>query len=82
MDEKKDKKKTLTISTTLTKKIDISSLAKDGKKSFSIEKKNLLDLLKIQINQNQILTHLNEQTQVLKKLLLENLLNSRQQKIL
>ena len=39
MDEKKDKKKTLTISTTLTKKIDISSLAKDGKKSFSIEKK-------------------------------------------
>ena len=39
MDKKIDKKKTLTISTTLTKKIDISSLAKDGKKSFSIEKK-------------------------------------------
>ena len=39
MDEKKNKKKTLTISTTLTKKIDISSLAKDGKKAFSIEKK-------------------------------------------
>jgi translation initiation factor IF-2 len=39
MDDKKEKKKTLTISTTLTKKIDISSLAKDGKKSFSVEKK-------------------------------------------
>ncbi len=39
MDNTKDKKKTLTISTTLTKKIDISSLSKDGKKSFSIEKK-------------------------------------------
>ena len=39
MDDKKNKKKTLTISTTLTKKIDISSLNKDGKKSFSIDKK-------------------------------------------
>ena len=39
MDDKKNKKKTLTISTTLTKKIDISSLSKDGKKSYSIEKK-------------------------------------------
>jgi|TARA_B110000211_G_scaffold188475_1_gene214390 translation initiation factor IF-2 len=39
MDDKKDKKKTLTISTSLTKKIDISNISKDGKKSFSIEKK-------------------------------------------
>ena len=39
MDDKKDKKKTLTISTGLTKKIDISNISKDGKKSFSIEKK-------------------------------------------
>ena len=39
MDDKKDKKKTLTISTTLTKKIDIPSLDKGGKKSFSIKKK-------------------------------------------
>ena len=39
MDDKKEKKKTLTISTTLIKKIDISSLAKGGKKSFSVEKK-------------------------------------------
>ena len=39
MEDKKDKKKTLTISTNLTKKIDISNISKDGKKSFSIEKK-------------------------------------------
>ena len=39
MDDKKDKKKTLTISTTLTKKIDIPSLDKGGKKSFAIKKK-------------------------------------------
>ena len=38
MDEK-NKKKTLTVSSSLKKKIDISSLKKDGKKSFSIEKK-------------------------------------------
>ena len=39
MNDNKEKKKTLTISTTLTKKIDISSLNKAGKKSFSVEKK-------------------------------------------
>ena len=38
MDDK-NKKKTLTISTDLKKKIDITSINKDGKKSFSIEKK-------------------------------------------
>ncbi len=35
----KDKKKTLTISSNLTKKIDTSSISTDGKKSFSIDKK-------------------------------------------
>ena len=40
MDETKNKKKTLTISSSLTKKIDIGSLSKGGKKSFAIEKKN------------------------------------------
>ncbi len=35
----KDKKKTLTISSDLKKKIDISSIATSGKKSFSVEKK-------------------------------------------
>jgi translation initiation factor IF-2 len=38
MDDK-NKKKTLTISTDLKKKIDITTINKDGKKSFSIEKK-------------------------------------------
>ena len=35
----KDKKKTLTISSNLKKKIDTSSISADGKKSFSVEKK-------------------------------------------
>ena len=39
MVDQKDKKKTLTISTGVSKKIDISSLSRDGKKTFSIEKK-------------------------------------------
>jgi len=37
--EKKKKKKTLTISSNLKKKIDTSSINADGKKSFSVEKK-------------------------------------------
>ena len=37
--EKKDKKKTLTISSNLKKKIDTSSISSDGKKSYSVEKK-------------------------------------------
>ena len=39
MVDKKNRKKTLTISSALTKKIDSSAYKKDGKKSFSIEKK-------------------------------------------
>ena len=39
MEDKKNKKKTLTISTTIKPKIDISSISRDGKKTFSIEKK-------------------------------------------
>jgi len=39
MVDQKNKKKTLTISTNTSKKIDISSLSSDGKKTFSIEKK-------------------------------------------
>ena len=35
----KDKKKTLTISTDLKKKIDTSSITSSGKKSFSVDKK-------------------------------------------
>ena len=39
----KNKKKTLTISSNLKKKIDTSFISTSGKKSFSVEKKNLLD---------------------------------------
>jgi translation initiation factor IF-2 len=39
MVDQKNKKKTLTISTNVSKKIDISSLSRNGKKTFSIEKK-------------------------------------------
>ena len=39
MEDQKNKKKTLTISTGKSKKIDISSISRDGKKTFSIEKK-------------------------------------------
>jgi translation initiation factor IF-2 len=39
MEDEKNKKKTLTISTGVSKKIDLSSLSSDGKKTFSIEKK-------------------------------------------
>jgi translation initiation factor IF-2 len=39
MDDQKNKKKTLTISTNTSKKIDPSSFSSDGKKTFSIEKK-------------------------------------------
>ena len=39
MDDQKNKKKTLTISTGVSKKIDISTISRDGKKTFSIEKK-------------------------------------------
>mgnify|MGYP001311636078 CR=1 FL=1 len=37
--EKDKKKKTLTISSSLKKKIDTASITRDGKKSFSVEKK-------------------------------------------
>ncbi len=39
MDEKKEKKKTLTISKNFSKKVDPTSLVQQGKKSFSIDKK-------------------------------------------
>ena len=39
MAENKNKKRTLSISTSIKKKIDLDSINKSGKKSFSIEKK-------------------------------------------
>ena len=68
----KDKKKTLTISSDLKKKIDTTSISTSGKKSFSVEKKNLLDkinhLINLQSNQNKLLIQINK-----KKILQENL---------
>ena len=42
----KDKKKTLTISSDLKKKIDTSAISTDGKKSFAVKKKNHLKEIK------------------------------------
>ena len=39
----KDKKKTLTISSSLKKKIDTSAINTDRKKSFAVKKMNLLE---------------------------------------
>ena len=68
----KDKKKTLTISTSLKKKIDTSSISSGNKKSFSVEKKILI---------NQIFHLILILVLPIKKgTLLENSLNNRQQK--
>ena len=47
----KDRKKTLTISSSITKKIDTSSITTGGKKSFSIDKKKTNVASKIHLNQ-------------------------------
>ena len=49
----KDKKKTLTISSSLKKKIDTSAINTDGKKSFAVKKKNLLEAI-AQIDLNKL----------------------------
>ena len=50
----KDKKKTLTISSDLKKKIDTSAISTDGKKSFSVKKKNLLKEARVQTDQIKV----------------------------
>ena len=67
----KDKKKTLTISSDLKKKIDTSTLAPSGKKSFSVKKKNLLRLVKILTEEVKILIF--QKARIQKKILQENL---------
>ena len=54
--EKENKKKTLTISSNLKKKIDTTALSTDGKKSFAVKKKNLLEGVKTLIKQIKIIT--------------------------
>ena len=48
--EKGNKKKTLTISSNLTKKIDTSSITTAGKKLFPLIKKTVLNLIGLQIS--------------------------------
>ena len=50
----KNKKKTLTISSDLKKKIDTTSLSTAGKKSFSVKKKSLLEEVKTLIESFKI----------------------------
>ena len=57
--EKKDKKKTLTISSNLKKKIDTSSINAEGKKSFSVEKKKPFKVSKSINRSNQPVGHIN-----------------------
>ena len=52
--EKENKKKTLTISSDLKKKIDTTSISSAGKKSFSVKKKNLLEEIKTLIESFKI----------------------------
>ena len=47
----KDKKKTLTISSNLKKKIDTRAITSIGKKSYSVEKRNRSNQIKSLINQ-------------------------------
>ena len=77
----KDKKKTLTISSNLTKKIDTSNIQSSGKKSFSVEKKKHSEITKLLINlaHHPIIISILKQKE---KILKENLLNKKQLKIL
>ena len=81
MEDKKNKKKTLTISKSFSKKVNPASLPQQGKKSFSIDKKNHLNL-KREKTSVQILTLLTDLFQAKKRILQENLLNNKQKKIL
>ena len=67
----KDKKKTLTISSNLKKKIDTSSISSSGKKSFSVEKKKPFRPNKSFNKQPQ--PKINNNPDNKKKILLENL---------
>ena len=76
----KDKKKTLTISSNLKKKIDTSSISTSGKKSFSVEKKKPFRSNK-PFNKSPSAPNFSINPENNKKILQENLLSSRQPKI-
>jgi len=75
----KDKKKTLTISSNLKKKIDTRSISTSGKKSFFVDKKKPYKTVK---TNKQIIRMFIQTKKIKKRILLENLSNSKQQKIL
>ena len=76
----KDKKKTLTISSNLKKKIDTSRISPSGKKTYSVDKKKPFRPNK---SFNKISSpNLNSQQDSKKIILLENLSNNKLQKIL
>ena len=68
----KDKKKTLTISSNLKKKIDTTSISTSGKKSFSVEKKKPYRPNKI-FNKSSPAPSINNSPDVKKKTLKGNL---------
>ncbi len=63
----KDKKKTLTISSTLKKKIDTSSITSSSKKSYSVEKKKPFKNNKSSNRQNLPINSLNKDANIKKK---------------
>ena len=77
----KDKKKTLTISSNLKKKIDTTSITTSGKKSFSVEKKKPFKSNKT-FSKSSTNPNANINPDLKKKILLENLLNNKPLKIL
>ena len=68
----KDRKKTLTISSDLKKKIDTTSITAPGKKSFSVEKKKPFRPSK-SFNKSPVSPNININPEVKKKTLQENL---------
>ena len=77
----KDKKKTLTISSNLKKKIDTSSLSPSGKKSFAVKKKEPFRGGKLANSYSQK-HHSPKSSDPKKKILLENLLSNKPLKLL
>ena len=68
----KDRKKTLTISSSLKKKIDTSAINRDGKKSFSVDKRKPFKPNK-NFSKNNNLSKPSFDTNIKKKTSLENL---------
>ena len=79
MQKDKNKKKTLTISSSFTKKFNPSSYGKTSKKSYIVDRKRIL---KLHLNQIKTL-HQVLVSKIIKiqKILIENLLSNKLQKI-